>query len=364
MEVLILLCYLILVWYLLNIFWLVIGFTKVKTFHSANHNPKATFSIVVPFRNEAENLPKLLASIEKLNYPTELFEVILVDDSSDEPFQVSSFKFQVSLFDSTRKTKSPKKDAINTAISQAKNEWIITTDADCIVPENWLTTFDAFIQKNNPKMIASGVIYRNPTTFLSVFQQMDLLSLQGTTIGSFGNRQAFMCNGANFCYRKDFFETLNGFEGNETIASGDDVFLLQKAIEKEQVAVNFLKSNQTIVYTRAETNWSSLFNQRIRWASKTANYKTLYSKQLALSVFTLNLMLLLNLASGQWKLFLVLFSIKFWIDFALLSLTSSFFKTKSKYLLFSSLVYPFFSVIVVFYTFFGKYTWKGRVFKK
>ena len=66
---------------------------KQKTIEISS--PKTTFSIVVPFRNEAENLPLLLESLEKLKYPTELFEVILVDDESQDKFQVSSFKFQV-----------------------------------------------------------------------------------------------------------------------------------------------------------------------------------------------------------------------------------------------------------------------------
>jgi hypothetical protein len=67
---------------------------------------------------------------------------------------------------------------------------------------------------------------------LDHFQQLDLTSLQGATIGSFGLNKAFMCNGANFAYTKSLFEKLNGFDGNNKIASGDDVFLLQKAVEK------------------------------------------------------------------------------------------------------------------------------------
>jgi hypothetical protein len=54
------------------------------------------------------------------------------------------------------------------------------------------------------------------------------LSLQGATIGSFGIGKGFMCNGANLAYKKSLFQELNGFQGNDTIASGDDVFLLQK----------------------------------------------------------------------------------------------------------------------------------------
>jgi hypothetical protein len=59
------------------------------------------------------------------------------------------------------------------------------------------------------------------------FQQLDLVSLQGATIGSFGIGKGFMCNGANLAYKKSLFQELNGFR-NDTIASGDDVFLLQK----------------------------------------------------------------------------------------------------------------------------------------
>ena len=66
--------------YVLFIGQLILGFGKVKTFEKTNASPKTTFSIIVPFRNEAKNLPHLLASIANLNYPRELFELIMVDD--------------------------------------------------------------------------------------------------------------------------------------------------------------------------------------------------------------------------------------------------------------------------------------------
>ncbi|SFB12661.1 Glycosyltransferase, catalytic subunit of cellulose synthase and poly-beta-1,6-N-acetylglucosamine synthase [Flavobacterium swingsii] len=358
------------IWYLLNIIWLIYGFTKVKSFENENLKPKTKFSIIIPFRNEQENLPKLLSSIEKLNYPNDLFEVILVDDESDFRFQILDFRFlQITLIDNIRKTNSPKKDAINTAISIAKNDWIITTDADCLVQPNWLATFDAFIQKNNPKMIAAGVFYKKKNGFLDAFQQLDFLSLQGTTIGSFGNKQAFMCNGANFCYQKTFFHELNGFDGNDKVASGDDVFLLQKAIMKDRNNVYFLKSEVAIVQTKTEKTWKDLFNQRVRWASKTGNYNSLYSKQLGISVLVMNLFWILSfcfllLGMINTDYFVLLLFSKFLVDFVLLYKTSSFFKTRLNYVLFGSLLYPLFCVSVGFYSFFGSYSWKGRSFKK
>jgi len=369
MEVVIIIFGIIALVYFLNILWLIYGFTKVKCFELEEFEPKTKFTIVVPFRNETRNLPKLLYSISLLNYPNDLFEVILVDDDSEDKFLFSAFKFEITLIDNFRTSNSPKKDAINSAIKIAKNDWIITTDADCLVQKNWLKTFDAFIQKKQPKMIAAGVFYRTHGTFLDAFQQLDLLSLQGTTIGSFGNQQAFMCNGGNFCYQKDFFHDLNGFDGNNTIASGDDVFLLQKAVQKDKSKVHFLKSAKTIVQTQTEQNWTNLFHQRVRWASKTGNYKDFYSKQLGVSVLLMNLAWLL--AFGLWVIrqlhddFFVLFiALKFCVDLILLIQTSTFFKTRLRYVLTSSLIYPFFCGWVAVYSLFGKYNWKGRTFKR
>jgi cellulose synthase/poly-beta-1,6-N-acetylglucosamine synthase-like glycosyltransferase len=110
--------------------------------------------------------------------------------------------------------------------SLVSSEWIITTDADCVVPKNWLSTLDNYIQSSNVNMIA-GVTYDCKNSFTS-FPTADLVSLQGATIGSFGIGKGFMCNGANLAYKKSLFQELNGFQGNDTIASGDDVFLLQK----------------------------------------------------------------------------------------------------------------------------------------
>ena len=60
------------------------GFLKMKPLSDFSVKPKTSFSIIVPFRNEAENLPKLLHTISLLDYPCDLFEVILVDDGSTD----------------------------------------------------------------------------------------------------------------------------------------------------------------------------------------------------------------------------------------------------------------------------------------
>ena len=355
--------------YILFIGQLIYGFNRMKRFSKKEFTPKTSFTIVVPFRNEKENLPNLLHSISLLNYPKELVEVILVDDDSEDEFRIQNLEFRIQMIKNVRKSNSPKKDAIETAIQIAKHDWIITTDADCLVQKDWLTIYDQYIQKNEVEMVASGVCYIPKKGFLSAFQNLDFLSLQGATIGSFGINQPFMCNGANFAYSKQFFKELNGFQGNETIASGDDVFLLQKAVSFAPKKVGFLLAKESIVATNPVATWSDLFQQRVRWASKSTGYSSVYGKLLALVVFGGNLawivsFLLWLVGLLDQNIFMLFVALKFLIDFILIYKTANFFESKLQYVLASSLLYPFFSVSVAVYSLFGKYSWKGRNFRK
>ncbi|WP_240723641.1 glycosyltransferase [Flavobacterium sp. J27] len=340
---------------------------KTITIHETT--PKNSFSIIIPFRNEAQNLPQLLKSISQLNFPKEHFEVILVDDDSEEKFQIQSYKYEITLLDNIRKSNSPKKDAIETAINIAKHDWIITTDADCLVHPNWLLILDNYIQQTHVKMIAAGVAYLEKKGFLHAFQNLDFLSLQGATIGSFGIEEPFMCNGANFCYRKDFFFELEGFQNNNNIASGDDVFLLQKAIKKDKKAIGFCLHQESIVHTSSVDTWKKVFFQRVRWASKSTEYHSLFGKSVAIIVFLANLFwiifLMLHLLNQINTNYLLIYvGVKCIIDYIILLQTATSYQSKLRWLLISMIVYPIFSTTVAFYSLSGKYQWKGRTFRR
>src|SRR5690606_250793 len=293
--------------YVLLIGSLIRGFNKVPTYELTESTTKTTFTVIVPFRNEAENLPTLLKSIQDLKYPINLFEVILVDDdSNDDSVEVikkvldtSRFRrdtrTDISIIKNERKTHAPKKDAITTAIHSAKHEWIITTDADCLLPESWLNSLDDFIQQTTIKCIVGPVKYHDTNGFLNHFQSLDLLSLQGATIGGFGINRPFLCNGANFAYKKSVFNALKGFEGNTNIASGDDIFLLEKIATTYPKSVHYLKCGNTTVSTKPQKTWADLFSQRMRWAAKTSAYNTVFAKLTGLIVLLMNVLFVMAL---------------------------------------------------------------------
>ncbi|MGC1632229.1 MAG: glycosyltransferase, partial [Gelidibacter sp.] len=163
-----------------------LGFDRVKTFELSDATPKTRFSIIIPFRNEEKNLPALLESISRLNYPKDYFEIIFVDDDSDDHsvHLLNAFLIEggttitnIQVIKNIRTSNSPKKDAITLAISEAKYDWIMTSDADSILPKYWLDSFDEFIQKQQPDMIVAPITYTNVKGFLQNFQLLDVLSL-------------------------------------------------------------------------------------------------------------------------------------------------------------------------------------------
>ncbi|MFL1011030.1 glycosyltransferase family 2 protein [Flavisericum labens] len=363
--------------YLFLIGSFVYGFDKVAVFNLEDLQAETKFSVIIPFRNEAGNLPDLLKSIVTLNYPKDKFEIIFIDDDSEDHSvetinkHLSKSKVHFTIIDNERHSPSPKKDAIATAINKAKSEWIITTDADCILPTFWLDSFDEFIQKNDTLCIAGAVKYVEGNSFLNRFQILDLLSLQGGTMGGFGLKKPFLCNGANFAYQKTLFKELNGFDGNTNIASGDDIFMLEKAVKTYPKKIHYLKCKHAIISTRAQASWKSLIQQRIRWAAKTSNYSNGFGKFTGLLVFIINATIILGLALsifGEFNLksWFYILIIKANIDFYLIYKSASFFDQKEalKSFVFGFILYPLFSVYVASISFFSSYEWKERTFKK
>ena len=369
--------FIVLMLYVVVISALVIGFNKVPVSKAERKTPKTTFSVIIPFKDEADHLPHLLASISALNYPKELFEVFLINDNSEDASVnlvtdfISTSTLNILLLHSKNESPSPKKEAIQSAINESENEWIVTTDADCTFNSNWLQSFNSFILEKEIEFISAPVTYSIKNSFFEAFQLLDFSSLIGVTIGSFGLKKPLMCNGANLAYKKSLFKDLNGFEGNTNIASGDDVFLLEKAVTHNKNRVAFLKSEDATVYTKPVNTLQQLISQRIRWASKTGQSNSIATKLLGLLVLATNglfIISILNIFIGlvDYKFSLLYIALKISIDALLIGKTLSFFNQLKflKHYIFSAFIYPFFSVYIAFLSLFGGYKWKNRRYKR
>lgn len=363
--------------YFFLLLFLYYGYNKLPPFSGKTPGLLTGFSVVVAFRNEANNLPNLLRSLQHLNYPKDFFEVIMINDESEDRSEEVCRKFanehpdlHLKLLQNKRTSGSPKKDAITTGIETAEMEFIITTDADCRVPRNWLKDFNSNIRATGAQMIAGPVIPIPHQSFWGSFQELDVYGLQAASMGGFGVDLPFMCNGGNLCYSKKGFERVEGFEGNSEIASGDDIFLLEK-FRKKGFKTVFLKSKSVVVSTALQPTLKDLIAQRVRWAAKTSAYTGFFGKTVGLTVLLMNLTLIgafLVVATGNLSPMNVLlpFLLKFNVDFLLIYSGARFFGREMvlKNYIFSSLVYPLFSSYVATLSLFKSYQWKGRQFKK
>ncbi len=365
--------YLILIWYL------IFGWNRVAVFQLQQLPSTIQFSVIIPFRNESENLPTLLYSLSALKYPKDLFEILLVNDESEDDskaicldFQQKHPELQIRILDNNRRSNSPKKDAILTAIENSGFEYIITTDADCEVPLYWLQSFNEKIIESSTKLIAGPVGFQdsNSKSFLAKFEELDFMSLQAAGAGAFGIKNAFMCNGANLCYNKTAFLDAEGFQGNDHISSGDDVFLLQKFQEKK-FSIAYLKSPEVEVLTRHQKDLKSLISQRLRWASKSSSYTSSFARFTGVTVLLMNFFLAMSILLSftgilSYKAILFSFFIKFYLDLMLIFKWSNFFKKNNvlKHYIWCSLLYPFFTSYIAITSMFSGFEWKGRSFKK
>ncbi len=356
-------------------------FLKIKPFiPSSAILPLVSFTVIIPARNEEDNISVCLQTVLNQNYPQHLFEVIVVDDFSTDN-TAGIIKLLQQQFSNLhllhlekilgqKQLNSYKKKAIELAIQKSKADWIVTTDADCTVSKDWLLNFDNFIQQNNSVFVAAPVKFINNGSFVSVFQCLDFMSLQGITAASVHHGFHSMCNGANLAYNKEVFYEVNGFKGIDNIASGDDMLLMHKIYVRYKKEVHFLFSQKSIVETEPMHTWKAFINQRIRWASKADKFDDKRILVVLIFIYLFNLsFLLLPFASlwnkSVWWYWLAMLAAKTIIELRFMVPVARFFGEK-KLLWWFPVMQPFhilYTIIAGWLGKFGKYTWKGRVVK-
>lgn len=338
----------------------------------ASFRPTIRFSIIIPARNEEKIISDCLQSIGQLNYPKELFEVIVMDDFSTDATVATAKQFSfVKVMELktflNEKINSYKKKAIELGIASATGDYIVTTDADCIVPTNWLRNFAFIIQQKPSVFIAAPVAMKEENSAIKLFQSLDFLSLQGITAASVGAGFHSMCNGANLCYSKEAFYKVDGFKGVDHIASGDDMLLMHKLYKEYPNEVHYCKEADSIVLTEPVETVAAFFRQRIRWASKADKYDDKRIFAVLLLVYLLNVFLLVLAVScffisNNLQLLLLALGIKTIAELFFLFPVARFYQ-KVKLLLWFPFAQPFhivYTVIAGWLGKFGNYEWKGR----
>jgi biofilm PGA synthesis N-glycosyltransferase PgaC len=323
-------------------------------------------SVVVAARNEEKNITQLLESLKQLDYPKDFFEVILVDDhSEDTTYSIAESFFQKNKIGVAIRLEQGvgKKAAIKSGIERSKGEIIVTTDGDCEVPIGWLKSINHFFEDEKMQMGVGAVKIRSGD-FFSSLQSLEFASVMGTGAATLRMGLPTMCNGANLSFRKQAFQQVNGYEGNEMIASGDDQFLMEKINREFKDSVSFISSQQSIVLTQPVETLSDFFKQRIRWAGKWSR-QSLFSRMLAIFIFLFQLSWLVALVFEfvyPSKIITALIAVKLFLEFVFLQSVQHFLSARFSMISFLALqfIYAPYVIIVALLSQWKKIEWKGR----
>ena len=368
--------------YYLMIIRFYIGLLRLKPGDNQRQN---SIAVIIPARNEQDNINKCLESLLNQDYPPELFQIVVVDDYSMDktcsivaslqekhPDRIQLYKLEDHDQPPAKQiNRAYKKAAIQHGIQQTLSDLIFTIDADCRAKSTWLSTMNSHFY-NNVGM-ACGYILLSNKRYQSLFyklQALEFLGLISAGAGSLGLGQPITCNGANLAYRRSAFEEVDGFRGIDFLPSGDDDLLMHKIHNKTEWKIRFVAEKEALNYTEPEATFRQFINQRTRWASKSLHYQNRTITLILILVYIFYAYLLAGFFYSlfynfTYKLPLILFSVKwlteFWVIKRACTLTGR--TDLLKYFPIAQFFQIFYVLIAGFWGIFGKYTWKGRTIK-
>jgi len=346
-----------------------VSWLRIPYFSATDTDTRLRFSILVPARNEEHTIEKCLSDILAQQYPTSLYEVIVINDHSTDNtaavvqsviarhpqhqvklLQMHELKEQVVL----------KKAGITAGVNTSAYEYIILTDADCERENNWLKAINSFLVTTKAKFVYAPVLFKATTLFEKI-QSLEFAGLVAIGGAAIELKNPNMCSAANLVFEKKVFSEVRGYTGNENVATGDDEYLLHKVSKVYPGQVRFMKNREAIVTTSANQSLSALTEQRRRWVSKSAKYENRYITAILVAAYLFNASIVYHLIFNP-PAGLSLLIIKALTEGLFLWSVLKFFKRK-QYILFLPLAEPFhilYVLIIGIWANLGAYNWKGR----
>lgn len=307
-----------------------IGFIGVLGGKLILHRPrhKSKFlgvTVIIAARNESENLPKLLKCLSDQDYPD--FEVIIVNDRSEDNSQpiLSEWAAHHPNFKVIHHEKLPagwtgKKYALFTAVSQAKKEVLLFTDADCLPACNqWISTMVSSIDEKTDIVLGYSPYQKTPG-WLNRFIQFETLLVALQYLGFSQLGKTYMGVGRNMAVRRDKYN-LDYLEKIKNLEGGDDDLMISHLASSCKVRIEIRPESFTI--SKPKTSLKSYLKQKTRHLAAGKHYHK--KDQTLLGIFTLScvivwgLFVLLIFFGLNDKLFLMVFGIRSLVVYLILN---------------------------------------------
>jgi glycosyltransferase involved in cell wall biosynthesis len=320
-------------------------------------------SIVISAKNEAVNIPFLLNSIQKLIYPKDCFEIIIVDDNSTDSTLciVESYKSQLTnlkVIKAENKKYPGKKGALALGIKNATNDYILITDADCIVNPEWLIRYSEKFKESYDFLFGKAPFYKRPGIInaISRFENIRTFLLY---IIALKLHFPYSATARNFGFCKSSFYKIKGYANTIETLGGDDDLLIREAV-KYKMKIGYIDNKEAAVYSETKVRFYDYLAQRSRH-TKTSIYYLLAPKLFLAGWHIINLVLVFSFFAGFFYEWLFIpFIIKILSDITIVKKNESKYDYKFGYLqiIYLQIIYEFLIVINFMNALFRKDKWK------
>lgn len=241
-----------------------------KKFSKIEENKLPDVSVIVAARNEEESILRCLKSLDKLEYPEDKLQIILVDDRSTDKteniidnFILNKPKFTMIVTKKEIGRLKGKTNALANALEIATGEIILTTDADCVMVPTWVKATVSYY-KDDVAMV-NGFTTQTANSNFAGMQALDFIYLLIVAAGTINLGTPISCIGNNMSYRKKAYFEVGGYE-NLPFSITED-FNLLKAINKlKKYKIIYPLDKDSLVTSSACKNLKALYHQKKRWS--------------------------------------------------------------------------------------------------
>jgi glycosyltransferase involved in cell wall biosynthesis len=174
---------------------------------------KLLVSIIIPALNEEDYIGKCLTSINALDAPDGIFEVIVINNGSTDRTAKIAQDFGVQVY--SIKT-GPISRLRNYGVSKAKGKIFAFVDADCIVSKDWLK--NALIELEDESVGATGSNYKisGRSTWVSKAWEFNMRELKNKC-------ETDWIQSGNLIIKKDVFNLVGGFDEDLSVCEDSDI---------------------------------------------------------------------------------------------------------------------------------------------
>jgi cellulose synthase/poly-beta-1,6-N-acetylglucosamine synthase-like glycosyltransferase len=302
--------------YFFTVILFLLGIRRIKKIPVPVNFPPLDVTVVIPFRNEGNNLIGLARGLMAQDYTEDLYRVLFIndhsEDGSDEMLKDTiSADHRLTCID-LPEDRQGKKEALTYGIEQCSSDYIIQTDGDCLVGPGFIRSHMALMVGSGYDLVAGlTTTAAESPGFTQAYERLDLLSLVASGAGSFGIGKPVLCSGSNLAYTRKLYLQNQKQDHGRNLSSGDDMFLMIGA-RKLGKKLGYNLSAEGFVFTQPVETMVELMKQRIRWGSKSVHYRKIDIQLLALlvvltwlCVITLPGALILNWISWTWMAILL-----------------------------------------------------------